>query len=1075
MTKKLEMRVLLAAVDKITGPLKKMRQASGITATQLKETQDRVKSLNKQSAQIDGYRKVSRSLGITANDLAKAQKEVKRLALEMQSSQAPAKALVKEYEQARAATVRLNTQHKNLTISQHRQREALRSAGIDTRNLSQHQRTLTADLSQANKQLDQQKRRLQQVSEQQKKLSAAQATYHKTKALQGNMAGAGATAAASGAAALYAGSQVLQPGLDFTAAQSKVQALTRLDKNDPQLIALRKQARELGASTSFTANDVSQGQSFLAMAGFDAKSIKQAMPGMLDLAKANDTDLAVTSDIASNILSGFGLAADQMNRLGDVLTATTTRANVDLTMLGETMKYVAPAARDLGVSVEEAAAMSGLLGNIGIQASQGGTVMRAMLNRLAGQTGPAADAIEYLGLKTKDSAGNLRAIPDILADVVKATKTMGNADRAAILKTIFGEEAGTGVSELIKQQGDGAITSFTNVLRKSAGENARVAKTMADNAKGDIDTLKSAWEDVGIEIFEGNNGGIRSFIQQITGVVNGIGNWMRVNPELTGTLFKAAAAMAIVAAVGGTLMITLAGLLGPLAMLKYGASIIGINLMGAVAPAGLLTTAFGGLSKGVTGIIGKTTNFKGAWAGIGALWKQSDPKNTLPAFKQVAATLDRWNDSLKRIGPRFLQARAATVAFAKSQWLAVVSGSKLAAVNAGKAIKSTASGIQSSTAAMRAYVQTHGKVGTLLNGFKASARGIGRVLLTSVTSPLRLVGQTLLFVGRAALLNPIGLLVTAIGLGALAVYKYWQPIKAFFVGFWQGLQEGLAPVAEALGPAFTALGSALMPLKPIWDGIASVLGTVWKWVTELLTPINATAAELDNATGAGKRFGLWLADIINFFPQVIGNFMSFGANIMDGVINGVVSKVGALKEAIFGAANGAIDSFKDMLGIASPSKVFAVMGDQTMQGLTVGISRTQQEPLAEVNKLSKQLAGTAFVLGISALPAAAMPDATRLIKGGELPARTIQRDVDDGLAPNAASAVDRLSAGSAFAQRQAPQSQTVHIDAGIHAPITIYATPNMDAQDVARLVAIELEKRDRAQQARLRSSLKDLN
>ncbi|SUI58270.1 phage tail tape measure protein [Shewanella morhuae] len=108
----------------------------------------------------------------------------------------------------------------------------------------------------------------------------------------------------------------LQPGLDFTAAQSKVQALTRLDKNDPQLIALRKQARELGASTSFTANDVSQGQSFLAMAGFDAKSIKQAMPGMLDLAKANDTDLAVTSDIASNILSGFGLAADQMNRLG---------------------------------------------------------------------------------------------------------------------------------------------------------------------------------------------------------------------------------------------------------------------------------------------------------------------------------------------------------------------------------------------------------------------------------------------------------------------------------------------------------------------------------------------------------------------------------------------------------------------------------------------------------------------------------------------------------------------------------------------------------------------------------------
>ncbi|MBS0044435.1 phage tail tape measure protein [Shewanella sp. M16] len=1216
MTKKLEMSVLLAAVDKITGPLKKMRQASGITATQLKETQDRVKSLNKQSAQIDGYRKVSRSLGITSNELAKAQKEVKRLALEMQSSQAPAKALVKEYEQARAATVRLNTQHKNLTISQHRQREALRSAGIDTRNLSQHQRTLTADLSQANKQLDQQKRRLQQVSAQQKKLSAAQATYHKTKALQGNMAGAGATAAASGAAALYAGSQVLQPGLDFTAAQSKVQALTRLDKNDPQLIALRKQARELGASTSFTANDVSQGQSFLAMAGFDAKSIKQAMPGMLDLAKANDTDLAVTSDIASNILSGFGLAADQMNRLGDVLTATTTRANVDLTMLGETMKYVAPAARDLGVSVEEAAAMSGLLGNIGIQASQGGTVMRAMLNRLAGQTGPAAAAIEQLGLKTKDSAGNLRAIPDILADVVKATKTMGNADRAAILKTIFGEEAGTGVSELIKQQGDGAITSFTNVLRKSAGENARVAKTMADNAKGDIDTLKSAWEDVGIEIFEGNNGGIRSFIQQITGVVNGIGNWMRVNPELTGTLFKAAAAMAIVAAVGGSITLMLAGILGPMAMLKYSTSILGIKSLPLMGSA---LTKLGGAFKWVIG-------------------------------------------------------------------------------------------------------------------------GLRALSLALVSTP---IGWVIL--GITALVAAGYLLVT-----------HWDTVKAWMTGFWQTIASLVDSGVIAITNLFNGLPE---PIKAVLSGIWETMKTVFSW-----SPLGLIVSNF--------------SEIMSFFTGLPAKFSSLGEMTMDGLVKGITGKLTEVKETITNAASNAIGWFKDVLGIASPSKVFAVMGDQTMDGLTVGLNRSQQGPLNEVNKLSKQIAGTAFVLGISALPAAAMsndvtnlpapiiqnreiieqlspakmsqpedavrqvrdehsvaalsvvpsvnreiieqlspakfsqpedavrqvrdehlaavlsavpsanreiieqlspaklsqpedaarqvrdehsvaalsavpsvnreiieqlspakfsqpedavrqvrdehlaavlsavpsanreiieqlsptklsqpedilrqvrdehsvaalsavpnanreiieqlspaklsqpedvvrhvrdehsvaalsavpsanreiieqllpaklsqpedivrqvreeylgtslqaipdqtrtvrdayqgadfavPDAIRLVKEGELPARKAKSDDlthngsdlvlnSNGLTHN--TVPDRLSAGSAFAQRQAPQPQSVHIDAGIHAPITIHATANMDAQDVARLVGIELEKRDRAQQARLRSSLKDLN
>lgn len=974
MSSRLQISVLLAAVDKITAPLKKIRQAGGGTASKLKETQDKIKALNKQSAQVDGYRKVSRSLGITSADLAKAQKEVQRLALEMRSSQAPSKALVQEYERARAAATKLKNQHKNLTASQHRQREALRAAGVDTRNLSQHQRTLAADLARANGQLAEQRRKLQQASNQQKKLSAASASHQKTKALQGNMAGSGAAAAATGSVALYAGAQMLTPGLDFTAAQSKVQALTRLDKDDPQLKALRQQARELGASTAFTANDVSQGQAFLAMSGFDAKSIKEAMPGMLDLAKANDTDLAATSDIASNILSGFGLAANQMGRLGDVLTATTTRANVDLTMLGETMKYVAPAARDLGVSVEEAAAMAGLLGNIGIQASQGGTVMRAMLNRLAGQTGPAAEAIEHLGLKTKDSAGNLRAVPDILADVVKATKTMGNADRAAILKTIFGEEAGTGVSELIKKQGDGAITAFAKVLRSSAGENSKVAKTMADNAKGDIDNLTSAWEDIGIEVFEGNDASIRGLIQQVTGLVNNLGGWMRANPELTATIVKASAAVAAAAAIGGTLMIVLAGILGPIAMMKYGMTVLGIKSIPLLAGA------------------------------------------------------------LAKLGGAF-------------SWI--------------------------------------------LGGVKALS-------IALFTTP---IGWMVL--GITALVGAGYLLVT-----------HWEAVKSWMAGFWQTIKalagEGIAAITQYFNGLPTSINAAL-------SGIWGAMKTAFSW-----TPLGMIVNNF--------------AEIVAFFTGMPAKFASLGEMTMDGLINGITGKIAKLKEALYGIGREAVNSVKEVLGIASPSKVFAVMGDQTMQGLTVGISRTQQEPLAEVNKLSKQLAGTAFALGLSALPAAAIandaaslqqpaptvqsreviahalptklsqpmdavrqvreeylgtplqaipaqtrtikdeyqradyavPDAIRLVKDSSLPARTPKGD-------NLSADDNSLSTATAFAPQQAQQPQTVHIDAGIHAPITIYATPAMDAQEVARLVAVELEKRDRAQQARLRSSLKDLN
>ena len=301
----LKLQVILAAVDKITAPLKRMRESASSAAGAVRITQANIKQLNTQAGQIDGYRKVSRQLGFNSRELAKAQQEVARLAQEMRASSSPSKELARSYDKARSEAQRLTLQQKQLSISQQRQRDALRASGIDTRNLSNHQRQLSRDLASANQQLLVQKQRLEQVARQQRQLDAARNRYQQTRQLQGQMAGAGAVAAGTGIASLYAGSQLLQPGLEFGASQSRVQALTRLESDDPRLLELRTQARQLGASTSFTATDISAGQAFLAMAGFTPASIKAAMPSMLDLAKAGDLDLATSADIASNILSAF--------------------------------------------------------------------------------------------------------------------------------------------------------------------------------------------------------------------------------------------------------------------------------------------------------------------------------------------------------------------------------------------------------------------------------------------------------------------------------------------------------------------------------------------------------------------------------------------------------------------------------------------------------------------------------------------------------------------------------------------------------------------------------------------------
>ncbi|MEC4090129.1 phage tail tape measure protein [Pseudoalteromonas rubra] len=1423
MANKLEIKLLLNALDKVSAPFKKIRAAGGHTTEQLRKTQQQIKSLNKSSSQIEGYRKISKSLGVTSAELKEAQAKVKQLAQQMDHAKAPSKELTKEFEQARAATVKLTTQVKQLTATKHKQREALREAGIDTKKLAAHQRRLTTDLSQANKQLAAQKKHLQGVAKQQKQLNKARSKFDSGLNLQSNLATSGAVGAATGTAALYATGQFLQPGLEFTAAQSKVQALTRLDKADPALKALRQQARELGATTSFTANDVSMGQGYLAMAGFDAKAIQQAMPGLLDLSLANDTELAVTSDIASNILSGFGLAADQMGRLGDVLTATTTRANVDLTMLGETMKYVAPAARDLGIGIEEAAAMSGLLGNVGIQASQGGTVLRALLNRLSSQTGPAAQAMEELGLKTKDAQGNLRPIPKILQDVVKATAQMGNADRAGILKTIFGEEAGTGVSELIKQQGDGAIRAFTDVLKNAAGENARVAKVMADNAKGDLQSLASAWDDVGIELFEGNDSGIRTLIQDVTSVVRSVGGWMKANPELTETLFKVAAAAAAFAAIGGTLTVIIAGLIGPIVMTKYALSVMGIKhlpmlskgfklvslgagkfgslLKGTAAAVrifslALISSPIGWIIAGITALVAAGYFLVKHWDSVSAFfsktWQTLKTVVSEGVTKSLAA-INAWLKALKAIfdwsplglfinnfgaikswlaslWPVISAAAAAGWQKVKAvfdwiplgliinnfgsikSWLANLWPNINAAAIAGwQSLKSIftwspLASIASAFSSARNWLnnlwpainttaaagwQTLKSIfswtpmGLLISNFGAVKSWLANLWLNINTtaasgwqslksvftwSPLASIAGA--FTSATNWLNnlwpkvhasavsgwqalktvfgwtPLGLLINNFGsiknwlanlwlnisstvasgwevlksvftwsplayitdaftsaknwLGNLwpnintTAVVGWQSLKSVFTwsplasisgtftaaknwlgdlwpainttatAGWQSLKSvftwsPLASIAGAFTPATSWLGN-LWPninttatagwqsLKSVftWSPLASIagaftlakswLGNLWpninttaaegwqslksiftwsplasiagafssaknwlsslwpkvhasaatgwqalravfgwtplgllisnfgavkSWLANLWPTINTTAAlswqslksvftwsplvSIASAFNTAKNWlgNLWPAinttaaagwqtfkalfnwsplnmitshfnSVISFFTNLPGKFMSLGEMTIDGFGNGIKNKLQLIKESIFGIGKSAIASLKQTLGIASPSKVFATMGDQTMQGLQVGIQRSQSEPLKQVDTLSKTLAGTAFVVGAASLPAVAQPvpvskaEQPTFVSGSQL------------YQPDKARSVAHQ------------QPKTIQIDASVHAPITIHAAPGISEQDIARQVAIQLEHYQRAQQAKIRSTLGDI-
>ncbi|MCH7985481.1 MAG: phage tail tape measure protein, partial [Acidobacteria bacterium] len=186
---------------------------------------------------------------------------------------------------------------------------------------------------------------------------------------------------------------------NFQAEMNKVKALT--GAVGKQFDQLREQAMKLGKTTQFSASEAAAGMAFLAQAGFDANQIVKAMPATLDLAAAANIGLAEAADIVSNVMSGMGIAVEDLGGTVDIMTAAFTSANTDLTQLGQAMKFAGPVASDFGLSIAETAGALSLLGNAGIQASMAGTSLRNILNRLVKDG-------ETFGINSFDSLGKMK-------------------------------------------------------------------------------------------------------------------------------------------------------------------------------------------------------------------------------------------------------------------------------------------------------------------------------------------------------------------------------------------------------------------------------------------------------------------------------------------------------------------------------------------------------------------------------------------------------------------------------------------------------------------------------------------
>lgn len=511
-------------------------------AGQLDRLGQKIATLEKSQGVSTRFRSLHNEIDATKLKLRQAEAELKKLDVEMRGTAAPTAAMTRNFEAAKGRVESLRGVFKSQVTELRSVKAAMEAAGVSVRNFSADNAKLAATLAKA--QLAQKKMRENQGAR-----AANKKDLEDARAGLGRATGR-VIGAAAGVAAFVLPAKI---SADFEDSMARVGALSRA--TDGELIKLTGTARQLGRDTRYSATGAAEGMQYLAQAGFSTEKIISAMPGMLDLASAGAVDLGTSANISSGILKGFGMQAGETGHLGDVLTNTFTQSGTTLTDLGDTMKYVAPIAKVMGVSLETTAAAAGLLGDSQIKGEQAGTSMRAMLIRLAAPTNKAKDELNKLGVKTKDARGNLRPLADILSEMDKKMKKYGTATKEAAISNIFGMEAATAATVLLGHAGSGNLQRFTQAVAKS-GTAAQIAAKQNATMKGQWDNIKGSVEDLAIAIGNMLIPVFKSLIDKLVPIVNGVTMWMQEHPKLTEAIILGTAALASL-----LLVLTVAGAL----------------------------------------------------------------------------------------------------------------------------------------------------------------------------------------------------------------------------------------------------------------------------------------------------------------------------------------------------------------------------------------------------------------------------------------------------------------------------------------------------------------------------------
>lgn len=564
-----------------------------------RQMQNSLQKLNSITGKIDAYKKQEAALESNRQKLSRLTAEHERLQREISETEEPTDelraAMAQNERQIAATTSRIEQQEARLNQIGNE----LSDAGVNTSRLTEENERLSRSYERV-------KKSQEEIAKVNAALEQNNAAISKTKT---QLAGTVGTLAALGTA-IYAGP--VRKAAEFEAQMSSVKSIIASSYGDsPEgLKALEKDmarlnaiAKEMGATTKFTAAESGQALQYMAMAGWKTGQMLNGLPGIMNLAAASGEDLGQVSDIVTDALTAFNMTADQAGRFADVLAQASSNSNTNVAMMGATFQKVAPVAGALGYSVEDVSLAIGLMANASIKSEVAGTSLKTALANMAKPTKKMKEYMDKYGISLTNADGSMKSFREVVDNLRSSLGGLSETEQVAAATAIFGKESFAGMLAIVNAR-EADFQKLSDSVNNSAGATERMAAIKLDNLEGDITLLKSATDGLQIALGDALLPTFREGTQRITELVTKLTEFINANPELVRQIAKV---------VTGLLAFKSAGLAAKLGFLELKGGVLTIQKVlalfkGKTALASVEAVGFAskvkGVAKSVTGYFG---------------------------------------------------------------------------------------------------------------------------------------------------------------------------------------------------------------------------------------------------------------------------------------------------------------------------------------------------------------------------------------------------------------------------------------------------------------------------------------